>query len=347
MKLSVIVPTHNRPEKLAQTLACLSNQTLGSADYEIVVVDDGSFPPVTLPLNVDGPSCICVRLEGRERSAARNQGAAVARGELLVFVDDDMSVGPDFLAAHMRAHCEWPGVLTVGAVYLTDAALATAFGCFRQKLEQRGLPLSRDLTSMRNFCTAQNMSISRSGFRELGGFDEAIVSSEDQDLALRHTALGGQIAFLPEAEAIHNDSALDIRSYCRRAEWGAEHMVPFCKRYPDWRDNIERERVNGFAGLLREPLSESIRKLVKRAVLVKPIQTGLFFVATMLERAAPGRLALDRVYRLLLGGHIFRGYRKGLIRYADTSTWNQNAAVGGEREMICAEGLLPRISRQL
>lgn len=355
MKASVIVPTHNRPEKLAQTLACLSNQALGTDDYEIIVVDDGSLPPVILPSNLSGPSCVCIRLEGRERSTARNRGAAVARGELLVFVDDDMFVGREFLTAHVRAHLEWPGVLAVGAVYLTDAALATAFGCFRQKLEDRGLPVERGYTSMPNFCTAQNMSISRSRFRELNGFDEAIVSGEDQDFALRHTALGGKIVFLPEAEAIHNDSALGIGSYCRRAEWGAEHMVAFCKRYPDLHDNIERHRVNGFVNLLREPLSRSVRKLVKQWVLVRPIQAGLFSLATMLERTAPGSYALDRVYRVLLGSHILRGYRRGLMRYAGISKVNQTAhekaevvgaAVGGEHEVVSAEVSLPRFSRQ-
>ena len=69
------------------------------------------------------------------------------------------------------------------------------------------------------------------------GFDAVLASSEDQDLALRHTATGGRIAFVPEARVVHCDSALDIRSYCRRAEWGAEHMIPFCRRYPDWPAN--------------------------------------------------------------------------------------------------------------
>lgn len=314
MKVSVIVPTHNRPDKLAQTLSCLSKQALGPADYEIIVVDDGSFPPVTLPLNVHGPRCIRVRLEGRERSAARNQGAAVARGELLVFVDDDMRVGRDFLEAHLRAQTEWPGALVVGAVRLTDEALATSFGRFRQKLEQQGVPTSRGITSLPNFCTAQNMSISKSSFQQLGGFDEGIISGEDQDLALRHTARGGQIASIPEVQAIHFDSALDIKSYCRRTEWGSDHIVPFCRRHADWPDNVERYRVNSPVRWGREPLSQSARKLIKFGVTLRPVRAALFAAASILERLAANSRILDRIYRLLLGAHILRGYHRGLKR---------------------------------
>src|SRR4030095_2311933 len=115
MQVSVIVPTRNRPEKLAQLLDCLSTQTIDRAHYQIVVVDDGSSPPVAFS-NMQCPSSIIVRLDGKERSAARNQGAAAASCDLLVFLDDDMSLDRDFLASHLAAHQEWPNALMVGAV---------------------------------------------------------------------------------------------------------------------------------------------------------------------------------------------------------------------------------------
>ena len=153
------------------------------------------------------------------------------------------------------------------------------------------------------------------------------MSSEDQDFALRHTGRGGKIVYIPEAEAIHNDNALDIGSYCRRAEWGAEHMVPFCKRYPDWPDNVERETVNGPVRWGREPISQSSRKLLKLGLTISPVLAVLFVVASILERTAPDSLALDRVYRLLLGAHILRGYRKGRKRAAIAQ---QAATINGQ-----------------
>ena len=316
IQLSVIIPTHNRASELANTVACLKRQTLNVELYEVIVVDDGSTPPVRLGDGEGKPHCSLVRLEGLERSAARNAGAAAAKGRIVVFVDDDMTVGSDFLELHLRAHKEWANTLVVGSVCLSSDFLSTAFGRFRQELEQRDIPQVRGLQTMRNLCTAANMSVPRDVFHRLGGFDGLLRSSEDQDFALRHTAQGGQIAFIPEAKAIHNDNALDIGRYCRRSEWGAEHMIPFCTRYPDWPDNLERERVNGPVMWGREPLLNSFRKVLKLTLIAKPILAMLSFVCSSLGRLAPDSLLTDRLYRLLLGAHIFRGYRKGRKRAA-------------------------------
>jgi len=320
LKLSVIIPTHNRPEKLARLLACLKRQSLVATAYEIIVVDDNSVPPVVLPASADGPSVTLVRLDETERSIARNRGAAIAAGEWLVFLDDDMTVEDDFLSCHLGAREQWPKALVVGSIRLPGESMQTPFGRFRQRLEDQGLPQEMGLVSNRNFCTAANMSLSREEFRVIEGFDGAIISSEDQDLALRHTARGGHIVFLPQARAVHWDSSLDIRSYCARSEWGSKHMTPFCNRYPDWPDNVERYRMNGPLRFGREPLGQSLRKTVKSALAFKAVREILFFIAALFERASPNSRLLDRVYRLLLGTHIFRGYRAGLTLYVSSET---------------------------
>jgi len=222
-----------------------------------------------------------------------------------------MAVSPDFLSAHLRAHEEWPGALIVGGVRLPDEALATPVGRFRHRLEQRDTPRLPGPSTNGNFCTAANMSIGREVFEELGGFDVGMSSSEDQDLALRHRARGREMVFLPAAEAIHWDQSIDIRSYCRRAEWGSRHMIPFCERHHDLPDNVERDRVNGPLRLSREPVSQSARKLIKRTIATAPVVAVLFGIASLLERSAPNGHALNRVYRLLLGAHILRGFRNG------------------------------------
>lgn len=323
MKISVIIPTYNRPDKLAETLSGLGQQNLPAGDYEIIVVDDGSSPPVELPEYDEGPVCRLIRLKGGERSAARNTGTATAKGKLLVLVDDDISVGPGFLAAHLRAHEEWPDALLVGDIRLPVEALSLPFARFRQNLEQQDVPKTRGVTPMRNFCAAANMAISRERFLRLSGFDRAISSSEDQDFALRHTAGGGKIVYVPEARAIHRDHSLDIQSYCRRAEWGSEQMITFCQRYPDLPDNIERERVNGLVRWGVEPTSRSLRKLIKSVLASKASVAVLFRLASLLEGLTPNGRLLDRVYSLLLGAHIFRGYRKGLSRYGGVSQKQQ------------------------
>ena len=58
-----------------------------------------------------------------------------------------------------------------------------------------------------------------------------------------------------------------------------------------------------------------MRKLLKSLIALPAVTAVLFRVAALLERRAPASRSLDRVYRLLLGAHIFRGYRRGLKRH--------------------------------
>lgn len=309
---SVIIPTRDRPGPLAQTLVDLESQTGSAGGFEVVVVDDGIGPVVSLDPAAPGVVRQVIRSGGAGRSAARNAGAETARGGLLIFIDDDITVGPGFIDAHLNAQRDWPGVLGTGAIRLLPAASQSPFGRFRQTLEEKGQPAERGLCDRSNFCAAGNMSVPRETFLALKGFDSSIASGEDQDLALRHSARGGRIAFLPEASVVHRDSALDARSYCRRVEWGAEHMVAFCRRHPEWPENEERQRVNGPARFGEEPLPASLKKAAK-ALLATPAGLKAFFLSVgLLERLAPESASLERLYEMLLGVHILRGFRRGL-----------------------------------
>lgn len=311
--ITVIIPTRNRLGSLAETLSSLGHQDIPVGAFEVVVVDDGSSPPVPMDMGASRPRI--VRLEGKERSAARNAGVSVARGEILVFLDDDVTVGSDFLSAHLAAQREWPGVLAVGRLELADQEAEMPFVRFRRSLEGGEVPSHRGLVQQRNFCTAANMSIPRDTFVALGGFAEDIVSSEDQDLALRHTRAGGRIVFIPEARGLHRDRALDISSYCRRVEWGSEYMVLFCRRHPLWPDNVERERVNGQLRLGRGLLRQISGRLLKKVLGQRTSLAVLFGATRLLERRAPESVVLLRLYRALIGIHIFRGYRRGTRRF--------------------------------
>src|SRR5262249_21735743 len=150
----------------------------------------GSVPPLRLPDGASGPSLKLIRLEGLERSAARNAGGKAASGRVLVFVDDDMRVSRDFLSQHMAAHSRWPEALVVGSVRFPKVVTARPFVRFREALEDSVVPEVPGPTAIQNLCAAANMSISRYLFQDIGGFDPDIVSGEDQDFALRHSSLG-------------------------------------------------------------------------------------------------------------------------------------------------------------
>lgn len=314
MDISVVIPTRDRHASLAKVLAALQCQRLPDATWEVVVVDDGSWPAVTVPDVVGDAACRVIRLAGVERSAARNTGAQAATGTFIVFVDDDMRFDHGFVAAHLRACRAWSGALVVGTQVVPSHELSRPFPRFRAAMEQSGVPTDPGVVSTPSFCTAANMSLARGAFLALGGFDESLVAAEDQDLALRHTARGGNILFLPDAHGVHDDGVTDIRQYCLRLERGGVGVARFCRRHPDWPENVARERLNGPMRLGTEPVGATAVKIAKYAVAYTPIRGWLFRLAAALERIAPRSRALDDVYRALVGVHIYRGYREGVAR---------------------------------
>jgi glycosyltransferase involved in cell wall biosynthesis len=104
---TVVIPTYNRAARLGALLECLTRQE-GEALARVVVCDDGSS---------DDTEAVARSFEGRlplvyayqedlgfRAGQARNMGIARAVGDIVVFVDDDVLVRPDFVAQHVRAH---------------------------------------------------------------------------------------------------------------------------------------------------------------------------------------------------------------------------------------------------
>src|SRR6266545_1529120 len=97
MKVSVIVAARNAEMTLPGCLAALDAQQFPRADFEVIVVDDGSTDRTAEAACAAGASVISIPSSGP--AAARNRGAAIASGELLVFTDADCAPDPGWLRA--------------------------------------------------------------------------------------------------------------------------------------------------------------------------------------------------------------------------------------------------------
>ena len=100
MQISVLIPTHNPlPDYLARVLAGLRAQTLPLDQWELIVVDNASSSPLATQLDLTWhPQGRVIREERLGLTPARLAGFAVARGKVIVLVDDDNVLAPDFLA---------------------------------------------------------------------------------------------------------------------------------------------------------------------------------------------------------------------------------------------------------
>ncbi|WP_436759575.1 glycosyltransferase [Streptosporangium sp. V21-05] len=122
LRVSVVVPAYGDQEKLDLTLAGLATQTYPAALTEVVVVDNGSDPPLRLPaLCPENTRLIVCPVPGRAH--ARNAGLAAATGDVIHWLDSDVVLDRRSVEAHMRWHHAAPYLVVTGYLRFTPAAL--------------------------------------------------------------------------------------------------------------------------------------------------------------------------------------------------------------------------------
>lgn len=185
---SVVIPTRNRPRLVTRAIRSVLAQT--DDDFEVVVVDDGSSPPLS---EADVPTEPRLRVLRREESggagAARNQGWRAASSARIVFLDDDDELCPGFLAAARRAFeeaGEAVGFGWTGSKVLDDDAPnapPTVQPAWRPRFGSREAAYRGFLLSRRT--GASGLIVTRDALEETGGFDERMTRAEDTDLLVR------------------------------------------------------------------------------------------------------------------------------------------------------------------
>ena len=273
MKISVVTPTHNKVELLEQTLQSLHGQDLPWSDYEVVVVDDGSTDATPEFLRNYRPNhgWKAVRqAHNRGRAAARNRGLAHASGELIVFLDDDMELVPDFLRAHREFHEARAHSAGVGNVIMhPDLAVAPIDRYMStrgaQKIQDRGpLPWK--------YFSTNNASVMREDVLAIGGFDENFVyyGFEDLELAWRlEKERGVTFGYVAGARSlhIHAHSLEDVLA--KKTLCGRSSLRYLFEKHPDTRRELGYERFDPVrAG---DPLTLNATRVVYRLAFTRPV----------------------------------------------------------------------------
>lgn len=207
---SIILPTRQRAGYLDVALASIAPQA-GAAGAEMLVVDDGPDPATRAAAERHGARYVA-HDTSRGLNAARNTGIDAARGDLLVFVDDDVAVHPGWLDALLAADAEAEpdvGVLT-GPIHarFEDHPFR---GCGREgppiTTQDHG-PQDRDV----EHAWGANMTLRRSAVQRAGRFDESHeLYGDEQEWQERLHAAGARIRYVAGAALDHRRAGDDAR----------------------------------------------------------------------------------------------------------------------------------------
>ncbi len=286
MKISVVIPTFNRREKLVSCLKRLEEQTIPHSQFEVIVVDDGSTDgtrdfltaykektPLTFKFFVQ---------ENKGAGAARNRGVSHARTPVILFIGDDIFASPDLLKHHVESHKAHPEINAGCLGFVTwdrsqditplmrflesGTAILGRFGGGQFAYD---LLKEKDTASWHFFYTA-NISLKKAVL-EKHSFDESFKGYgwEDIDLGLRLFKKEKlTLYYCPKAIGYHHHPQT-LETFTKREYSVGRGLHLFQRKHPD-------------VQLLPRPLKKIIFSLISAAPLLflwKIIWKDLYFYA--------------------------------------------------------------------
>jgi glycosyltransferase involved in cell wall biosynthesis len=233
--ISVIVCTHNRADQLPRVISQLRAQDYPREDFEIIVIDNGSIDhtPQVVERLVAEPG-VRVRYIAEARlgiTFARNRGAEVARYPYMAYLDDDCSVEPDWLSQLVKGFDLQNDVVAVGGRVVLDWSQTErpawlGLGLERWLGANSHFGSQARLLEKQGFIMESNMALKREAWQSAGGFlgmeqfGSPHMAAQEVMYLLRQLHLkGGQIAFIPQAIAVHSMGKYTRRRFLQRGYW--------------------------------------------------------------------------------------------------------------------------------
>jgi GT2 family glycosyltransferase len=227
-EISIVVPTRNRARRLRALLESLAGQDAPA--FETLVVDDASNDDTQAAIAEAGVRGILLPAP-MGPAVARNHGWRAARGELIVFTDDDLAAQPGWLQALADAHARDPAAIVQGRT-TPDPREAHLLSAFSR---------SQQASGPGPWFQTCNIAYPRALLEQLGGFDESFSDNpgEDTDLGWRAVERGTRVIYEPRAlnwHAVHEPGALALIRSTQKWRGTVRNVA----RHPELRDALHR-----------------------------------------------------------------------------------------------------------
>lgn len=301
---------------LASTLEAVARSNFNFNYLEVIVVDNGSSDDTFAIQSNKYPFLLRYLHQPNQGDAiARNNGAQVSCGNLLVFLDDDISVTPNLLARLKKAHRGREGIIVVGTL-ITEEQSGT--NQIEKLIDDRQSDLSIEVP----FTEAQSglFAIHRRDFFQLGMWQPLALEGwsiwSDVDFAYRAELAGFSFIRCLNAIGFHYDHAQrDIKIKSKRMYSVGRAGVLLFQRHPQLQEFLPMFLDKTHIRWRKDPLRLIARKIARPLASSIPalrFLEGSLSALSVFRR--PSRLC-NALERWILGGYLYRGYQQGLIEF--------------------------------
>ncbi|MEM7130824.1 MAG: glycosyltransferase family 2 protein [Chloroflexota bacterium] len=318
---SVIIPTYNRKDSLLKTLEALDRQSPSTPTFEVLVVDDGSIDNTKGLFDQAFHFSACyIHQENQGSAVARNTGASKASGKLLIFLDDDMIVEPDYVSGLFDEHGEHPRIVGMGKElpYLppnpTPYAKLQAERIGKQQVNPAGEFV--DFTE----CVTNNLSVEATDFVEIGRMQDVAGDGPtwwgDVDFGYRAMKQGFRFRRSGSAACRHCDysiGSLEVNS--KRLFTASKMAIALFHKFPEIQSHLPMFYDKLPVDWQQDSAQMVLRKLVRPVTSAAPSLWAVEQVTSIVEKSSPSSPLLPHLYRWISGGYIYQGFHAGLREY--------------------------------
>lgn len=273
-RVSIIIPVHGQIEYTIRCLKSLRDHST-TASFEVIVVNDASPDNTHEILSRMAGITLMDQKENRGFIRSCNTASDKARGEFLVFLNNDTQVLPHWLDELIRTFKDQPEAGLVGSQLIYPSGKLQEAGAIIWS-DGRGQNVGRNADRARpefnylrevDYCSGASLMISRTLFEDVGRFDERYAPAyyEDVDLAFAVRAVGKKVFYQPLSQVIHFEGISSGTDESRGVKSFQE--VNRQKFSEKWRDALAHQPSPG------TPASDAVERRVPRRALVLASQT--------------------------------------------------------------------------
>ena len=251
-KFSIIIPTYSAEMLLIECIQSLCNQSVEKNSFEVIVVNDGGKREISKKIELFDNQ-LEIRYfyqENKGPAAARNLGINKARGDIILFLDDDSLPTSVWLKAVINAWETYPDYDGIGGYIISEKS--DSIYCRVNTDFFNWYLANYSVNEHYPFLTTCNAGYKKRTLNKVGNFDKEFrkASGEDRDLNIKLINAGGKLR-LDKSVLVYHDRDLTISSYTKKYYNYGKAAKKIYSRYPELKRLSSNSYFNLYVSILK------------------------------------------------------------------------------------------------